>query len=116
MELTAGAQGGRECPSANVLRSTPEPDDGQVLLPGVVGHVQVESNTWFTSHRHAWGSAGCPAWPTGPRFESRIAASRMPSVIGFVGRPAAQEGMRPPLVVPFHEASQFGPDVHNLQS
>ena len=32
-------------------------------------------------------------------------------MIGFVGRPATQEGMRPPLVVPFHEASEPGPEI-----
>jgi hypothetical protein len=39
----------------------------------------------------------------------------MPSVIGFVGRPATQEGMRPPLVVPFHEASEPGPEIPAAQ-
>ena len=32
-------------------------------------------------------------------------------MIGFVGRLATQEGMRPPLVVPFHKASEPGPEI-----
>ena len=36
-------------------------------------------------------------------------------MIGFVGRPATQEGMRPPLVVPFDEASQPGPEIPAAQ-
>ncbi len=36
----------------------------------------------------------------------------MPPVIGFVGRPAMQEGMRAPLVVPFDKASEAGPAKH----
>ena len=32
-------------------------------------------------------------------------------MIGFVGRPATQEGMRPPLVVPFYEASKPRPEI-----
>jgi hypothetical protein len=35
----------------------------------------------------------------------------MPLVIGFVGRFATQEGVRPPLVVPFQEASEPSPEI-----
>ena len=35
----------------------------------------------------------------------------MPFVIGFVGRLATQKGMRSPLVIPFHEASERGPEI-----
>ena len=84
--LTVGAQGYRECPSRNVLGGAPQLDDGQMRLLGVVGHFQVEPNARSTSDRDARGSAWRPAWPTRARFESRISASRMPSVIGFVGR------------------------------
>ena len=61
--LTVGAQGYRECPGTNVLRCTPQPDDGQMRLLGVVSHFQVESNARFTSDRDARGSAWRPAWP-----------------------------------------------------
>ncbi len=56
-----------------------------MCLLGVVSHVQVEPNARFASDRDARGSAWCPAWPTRPRFESRISASRMPLAIDLVG-------------------------------
>ena len=36
-------------------------------------------------------------------------------MIGFVGCPTTQERMRPPLVVPFHEASEPGPEIPAAQ-
>jgi hypothetical protein len=35
----------------------------------------------------------------------------MPLLKGFVGRLGTEEGMRPPLVVPFEEASDRGPEI-----
>ena len=32
-------------------------------------------------------------------------------MIGFVGRPATQEGMRPPLVEPFHVSGEVGAEI-----
>ena len=62
--LTVGAQGYRECPNRKVLRGTSQLNDRQMLLLGVVSHVQVEPNARFASDRDARGSAGCPTWPT----------------------------------------------------
>ena len=95
----------------NVSGNAPELDDGQVLAAGVVGDHEHDFLARLTIDgccRCCTRSAGWPAWPG---FDARHLVCGRTVVVHLVGRSAAEELVRPMLVVPVETESQLPPHV-----
>ena len=89
------------------LRDASKRHDGKMLAPAAILDVQLDRDSWSSSHERMRRSARRPSRPPGSRFESRSPASRECAEVEFVGRAGAESRVRPLRVEPGDVVVEF---------
>ncbi len=90
----------RETRFLATLRDASQRHDGEMLTPAAVLDVQLDRDSWSSSHERMQRSARRPSRPPGSRFVSRSPASRECAEVDFVGCARSEARVRPLGVVP----------------
>lgn len=89
----------------------PQFDEGQMLASACEGDAQFERRALAFARGRARGGAGRGCGPAHARFVAWLGVARTNACVGFLGRFAAEGGVRTGLVVPAKERVEFTPQV-----
>ena len=82
------------------LRDASKRHDGKMLAPAAILDVQLDRDSWSSSHERMRRSARRLSRPTGSGFESRPSTGWEPPEVDLIRRASADSRVRPLRVVP----------------